>query len=130
LPAGLGLGAVIAAAAITPAVSTSGPTLCPFRLVTGLPCPGCGLTRSWTAAAHGHLSDAFAYNFFGPISLVVTIAFVGAVGVLLMRRRPVAGMGRVVTHPIFLAAIAVWIGYGIARVVDQLAGGGLFPDVS
>lgn len=130
IAAGVALGAVAAAFLVSPALSTSGPTLCPVRLVTGLPCPGCGLTRSWTAAAHGQFSDAFAYNVFGPISLLATIIFVGLVGVLLVRRRPVTGMTRIVTHPIFWVVVALWIGYGVARVVDQLVGGGLFPDVS
>jgi hypothetical protein len=98
--------------------------------VTGLPCPGCGLTRSWTAAAHGHVADAFAYNFFGPISFLATIVFAGVVGVLLLRRRPVAGLGRVVKHPIVWTVAVIWVVYGIARVVDQVVGGGLFPDIS
>lgn len=130
IAAGVALGAVAVSFLVSPALSTSGPTLCPLRLVTGLPCPGCGLTRSWTAAAHGQMSDALAYNVFGPISLLATIIFVGLVGVLLARRRPVAGMSRIVTHPIFWVVVALWFGYGVARVVDQLVGGGLFPDVS
>lgn len=31
----------------------SGPTLCAFRIVTGIPCAGCGLTRSVCALTHG-----------------------------------------------------------------------------
>ncbi len=37
---------------------------CPFRLVTGLSCPGCGLQRAVHALCHGHLAEALAYNFF------------------------------------------------------------------
>jgi hypothetical protein len=42
----------------------------------------------------------------------------------------VAGLARAVRHPVLWAVIALWIAYGIARVVDQVVGGGLFPDVS
>src|SRR5690606_18544496 len=28
---------------------------CPMRAVTGVPCPGCGMTRLADAVAHGHL---------------------------------------------------------------------------
>lgn len=130
IAAGIGLGAIITACAVTPAVSTSGPTLCPFRLITGLPCPGCGLTRSWTAAAHGDIAEAFSYNFFGPISFIATIMFVVAVGVLLVRGRAAASIAPVLRHPIVIAVAVIWVIYGIARVVDQLVGGGVFPEIA
>ena len=41
------------------------PALCPFKNVTGLPCPGCGLTRSVVYAAHGQWQQAFTYHPFG-----------------------------------------------------------------
>lgn len=130
IAAGIGVGAIITAFAVTPAVSTSGPTLCPFRLITGLPCPGCGLTRSWTAAAHGDIAEAFSYNFFGPISLIATVLFVVAVGVLLLRRRPAASITPVLRHPAVWAVAILWVLYGVARIVDQLVGGGIFPDIA
>ncbi|ORM25171.1 DUF2752 domain-containing protein [Williamsia sp. 1135] len=130
IAAGFGVGAIVTAFAVTPALSTSGPTLCPMRLITGLPCPGCGLTRSWIAAAHGDFADAFSYNIFGPVSLIATIMFVTVVGVLLIRGRPAATITPVLRHPIVIAVVVVWVLYGIARVVDQLVGGGVFPDVA
>ncbi|MEW6732286.1 MAG: DUF2752 domain-containing protein [Acidobacteriota bacterium] len=41
-------------------------TLCGFKTVIGLPCPGCGLTRSFCTLAKGGLSRAFAFNLLGP----------------------------------------------------------------
>lgn len=35
---------------------------CPFRHFTGIPCPGCGLTRAWWSALHLDFSTAFAYH--------------------------------------------------------------------
>lgn len=46
------------------------PVLCPFRLASGLPCPGCGLTRSFSALAHLDPGAAFAHHPFGPLLLV------------------------------------------------------------
>lgn len=37
-----------------------GGRLCVFRLVTGYPCPGCGMTRAVAAVLHGDFSGAFA----------------------------------------------------------------------
>ncbi|MBE9118606.1 DUF2752 domain-containing protein [Lusitaniella coriacea LEGE 07157] len=45
----------------------SSPFFCPLRTFTGIPCPGCGMTRSFLAIARGDFSGAIAYNLFGPI---------------------------------------------------------------
>ena len=36
--------------------------LCPFRLFTGLTCPGCGSTRALHQLLHGHFEAAFMLN--------------------------------------------------------------------
>lgn len=46
---------------------------CVFRLMTGIPCPGCGMTRAWLAALRLDFAAAFAYH---PLFWVVPIAFV------------------------------------------------------
>lgn len=40
---------------------------CPSALLFDRPCPGCGLTTSWTALVHGDLAAAFHAHPFGPI---------------------------------------------------------------
>ena len=63
----LGLCAVVVASfLLAPGVVERGPVVCAFRALTGLPCPGCGLTRSFVATAHGELQEAFAFHLFGP----------------------------------------------------------------
>jgi hypothetical protein len=43
-----------------------GIVLCAFRQLTGLPCMGCGLTRSFCALAKGDVWRAFAFHTLGP----------------------------------------------------------------
>jgi hypothetical protein len=50
------------------------PSLCMFRNLTGLPCPGCGLSRAFVCIAHGQLLRAWQYN---PASWLVFV-FVAA----------------------------------------------------
>ncbi len=38
---------------------------CPFRSITGRPCPLCGSTRAFIHTAHGHFSDAWKLNPIG-----------------------------------------------------------------
>ncbi|MGN1260626.1 MAG: DUF2752 domain-containing protein [Alloprevotella sp.] len=42
---------------------------CPFRLLTGWSCPGCGLQRAIHATLHGRFAEAYAYNLFFVISI-------------------------------------------------------------
>lgn len=39
--------------------------ICHFRRLTGLDCPGCGLTRSFTCITHGRFEEAMAFHPFG-----------------------------------------------------------------
>lgn len=46
---------------------------CPIRLLTGIPCPGCGLSRAWLSFLHLDVVQAFRYHplFWGiPLLLV------------------------------------------------------------
>ena len=49
------------------------PNVCIFLRTTGLPCPGCGLTRSIVAAAHGNLALSLSYHRLGLLILVYVI---------------------------------------------------------
>ena len=63
------------------------PVTCGFRSLTGWPCPGCGLTRSFTWMAHGHPLDAFRHHLLGPPGFLLTVAQIPFRIVRLWRRR-------------------------------------------
>jgi hypothetical protein len=52
---------------------TSVPSLCPFKVLTGLPCPGCGLTRSSVAFLHGDPSTSVFYHPLGAPIIIVAV---------------------------------------------------------
>ncbi len=47
---------------------------CAFRALTGLWCPGCGLTRGFHQLFNGDISSALSYNVFVPLVLVAVVA--------------------------------------------------------
>ena len=49
---------------------------CPFKILTGLSCPGCGIQRAIHAATEGHFSEALSYNYFLVVSLPYLLALV------------------------------------------------------
>jgi hypothetical protein len=53
------------ASVVIPFVNRTLPELCYWRIMTGMECPGCGLTRCFIAAAHGDLAAAWSYNPIG-----------------------------------------------------------------
>jgi hypothetical protein len=58
--------------------SEFGQSLCPHKMLTGFPCPGCGITRSIMALYRGDLSGSFAYHAFGvPLVLACVVGIVG-----------------------------------------------------
>jgi len=53
-----------------------GPVICSFRAMTGLPCPGCGLTRSFCEIARGNITAALAMHPLGPAVFLYLAWFV------------------------------------------------------
>ena len=59
------------------------PDTCTFKNLTGLPCPGCGLTRSLVAAAHGDVKQSFRHHRLGLLTLIyVLLQFIYRIGSL------------------------------------------------
>ena len=48
-------------------------SLCPFHAVTGLPCPGCGMTRAMLSLGQLKLKEAIEYNLFAVPLLISMI---------------------------------------------------------
>ncbi len=99
----------------------SGPTICPIALVTGVACPGCGMTRAASALIRGDLPLALTYHPLIP--LIAVLAIVGWSWSLLHRA------GRAGPIPSRLLNV-VLIGTGISLVavwILRFAAGTLPP---
>ena len=111
---------VLAVALLSEAPARLPFTVCIFRNATGLPCPGCGLTRSLTAAAHGRWAEAWRLHPFGPVLLAGGCAYLAMVlwqaargrGPVRLRLPRRAAAAACLT---LLAAALLWWGVSIAR---------------
>lgn len=94
-------------------------TLCLFKRATLLPCPGCGLTRSFACISHGRLLDAAHYHPFGPLLYVwACLALVATLAGPARRERAavwLASRGRVV-RALYWGAVGAFIVFGLARL--------------
>lgn len=61
--------------------------VCPLHSMTGLNCPGCGMTRGFHAFFHGDILSALRYNALLPIFLFTFIYFGISMFLVLARGR-------------------------------------------
>jgi len=97
-----------------------GITSCGFHLLTGSPCPGCGLTRSVCQTAHGDLVTAWSYHPFGiPIFVcfaLLSLSFVLPQGLRARLRAFLAPTERALSWILWLGLIAMLL-FGLGRLV-------------
>lgn len=51
-------------------------SLCPFKMLTGFPCPGCGITKSLIYLFEGNLQKSLYYHLFGPFTFLFCIGII------------------------------------------------------
>lgn len=112
---------------------------CVFKTVTGLSCPGCGMTRAWLAALRLDLAAAVAYH---PLFWVVPLAIA-----LVCAQGPCAELVRAadagekdaspravalaralarLTAPVFLVLLIALLALWVVRLLDPADAGLLF----
>lgn len=95
--------------------ATDGPVLCPFRLLTGYPCPLCGITRSVAALGAGDVEAGLALNPLGVA--VLPLAVVVLVLVVVAFRRGIAVRWR---RDVVLTSVVVAVGVWLLGLVGDL----------
>lgn len=96
----------------------SGDPTCLMRIITGLPCPGCGMTRSWVHVAHGDVATAFEYNLFGPLAMAAAAGLVVYTVVALVRRRPPERLLDRLNPKLLMVGMGLWLGYSAIRMIS------------
>ena len=92
---------------------------CVFRLVTGLKCPGCGVTHMALCLLRGDLSGAFYEN-----PVVLMLLPIGLILAIRLTYRYLKTGGKRLTkweNRVVIAMIVLLIGFGIARNLKYFA---------
>jgi hypothetical protein len=111
LAGGIALAAWLAIAWL-PRPESSPFVVCALRRVTGIPCPGCGMTRALASLARGELARAVTLHPLAIPLVAELVALWGLAGWRLWRRLPLdPGGGTLQTALIWHGAVflAVWV---------------------
>ncbi|MCU1392820.1 MAG: hypothetical protein JWM34_1248 [Ilumatobacteraceae bacterium] len=87
---------------------------CPLYELTGLYCPGCGLTRATHAFLRGHLGAALGYNILFPFFIAAIVLGWWAWVRRTLGRTPFRWVSRL-SPTVGIASIAVLIVFGVIR---------------
>lgn len=109
--------AIAAAWLLPPRLAAGGPVLCPFRRATGLPCPACGLTRSWAAALHGRPGASLRHHPLGLLALGTALAYAAR-----LDERPGHGPD-VRPGGAWPAVVGAWLAVWVARMARTARSG-------
>jgi hypothetical protein len=112
-------GAIAAAAWLTPRKTGHGTHTqmgisgCSFLARTGYPCPGCGVTTSVAAMAHGQVLRAIRAQLFG-VMLVLAVAVLGLLGLGdALTGRNLLAKARPRWWWLWVAVIGLLLGWGV-----------------
>jgi hypothetical protein len=100
---------------LVPILNRRLPELCTLRRLTGLDCPGCGLTRCFVSAAHGDIPAAWSFNPAGLWLFAIIAAQIPLRGYQLWRiahgRREftLIGIGQIAFAVFAVALVGQWL---------------------
>ncbi|MEP6945164.1 MAG: DUF2752 domain-containing protein [Acidobacteriota bacterium] len=87
--------------------------VCPLYALTGIACPGCGLTRAFHALFNGDLIGALDFNLLTPVWAVIFVYVVVSLSLTAIRGR---GLPMWPTNPRFLFIfMIVLLVFGVLR---------------
>jgi Protein of unknown function (DUF2752) len=65
----------------------SSQSFCPFKMLTGFPCPGCGITKSLVSFYEGDIYKSFSYHLFGPFVIAFCVFIIALLSTELITRK-------------------------------------------
>lgn len=95
------------------------PDICIFKNLTGLPCPGCGLTHSITSAVRGNISGSFLFHRLGWLTVIYILSqFLLSLGVVFISglRDRLQRVGKFLNKGIIVLGVLFFINWIVTLV--------------
>lgn len=128
----LGLSGVVALSILLPLPGRDGriahlPSVCPFYALSGLPCPGCGLTRAFVCLGHGQVAQSLHWHPLGFVLYAACLAVWAVRGWEWARGTPPTWLSSRAAGNWSIAGLALLLGCGAVRLGWVWAHGGIWP---
>lgn len=112
---------VFAAAILLPLPGADGriahlPDVCVFYRLTGLPCPGCGLTRAFVCLEHGHWAESLHWHPLGGLVFGIFVLLWLRAGLTWLHGAPIWSIAPRWATRWGWMAVTLLLGFGIARI--------------
>lgn len=62
-------------------------SFCPLKMLSGFPCPGCGITKSLVFFYEGDIEKSLYYHIFGPLVILFCIATIVVLSIELIAKK-------------------------------------------
>ncbi|MGN0370144.1 MAG: DUF2752 domain-containing protein [Butyrivibrio sp.] len=91
-------------------------TTCPFYLITGIYCPGCGGTRALHALIHGHIIKSLYYHPLVIYGVILGLVFYISQTLRFLSRGKIKGLHMRTAYPV-IAGIIILLNWIIKNVI-------------
>ncbi|MCD4665095.1 MAG: DUF2752 domain-containing protein [Bacteroidales bacterium] len=96
-------------------------TDCAFKDMTGLSCPGCGLSRSFHSTAHLNLAYAFGFHLLGPVFFLMLLLISVIYSFEAISGNNIkTGIKKRTGKILVIAVLTIWFIYWIARMAGEI----------
>ena len=91
-------------------------SLCPFKMLTGFPCPGCGITKSMGYCYEGDIIKSLYYHILGPFVIVFCIATITVLTIELITKKEY--FSTIIYNKKIAYGLAIFLGvYHLLRII-------------
>lgn len=92
-------------------------SFCPFKMLTGLPCPGCGITKSMVYFYDGNIYKSLLHHLFGPFIIILSLFLLVKFTFEIINKRTFMAISPNNKKKIAYAIAAILIIYHLIRVI-------------
>jgi hypothetical protein len=103
-------------------------SFCPFKMLTGFPCPGCGITKSMVFFYDGDIYKSFYFHLFGPFVVLLCVFLLIKFTIEFFKNKEILPISYQKRKKIAYIIAAILILYHLIRVIYFISING-FDDI-